>query len=168
MAMRKQTKIVLVLGLWAPVGVIAAGYANGLNAEDFSGYDMGAKASSISFIFDSPSLGIPAKPSGELNFAYSEASLQSGPAAYALGSIVWPGQVVAALPPFVVSIIEEESGGQFDFPVDVPPYPVRAESFHPQGPASASLDAGTMHMRSSAMSAGSPTARTRPCVMIAA
>jgi hypothetical protein len=148
--MRRLVKVLLVLALWAPVGVIAAGYANGLNAEDFSGYDMGAKASAISFIFDSPSLGIPAKPSGELNFAYSEASLQSGPAAYGLGSILWPGQVVAALPPFVVGIIEEESGGQFEFPVDVPPYPIRAESFHPQGPAGASLDAGTMHMRSSA------------------
>lgn len=147
---RRLLKILIVVALWAPIGVIAAGYAQSLNAEDFSGYDMGAKASAISFIFDSPSLGIPAKPSGELNFAYSEASLQSGPAAYGLGSILWPGQVAAALPPFIVGIIEEESGGQFDFPVDVPPYPIRAESFHPQGPSAASLDAATMHMRSSA------------------
>jgi hypothetical protein len=148
--MRKLLKIVVILALWAPIGVIAAGYAQSLNAEDFSGYDMGAKASAISFIFDSPSLGIPAKPTGELNFAYSEASLQSGPAAYGLGSILWPGQVVAALPPFLQDTIEESSGGQFEFPADLPAYPVRAESFYPQGPTSATLDAGTMHMRSAA------------------
>jgi hypothetical protein len=145
--MRKLTKIVVVLALWAPIGVIAAGYAQSLSAEDFSGYDMGAKGTAISFTFDSPSLGIPAKPTGELNFAYSEASLQSGPAAYGLGSILWPGQVVAGLPPFLQATIEEESGGQFDFPVDVPVYPVRAEAFYPQGPTDSSLDAGTMHMR---------------------
>jgi hypothetical protein len=147
---RHALKILIVVALWAPIGVIAAGYAQSLNAEDFSGYDMAAKASSISFTFDSPSLGIPAKPTGELNFAYSEASLQSGPAAYGLGSILWPGQVVAALPPFLQDTIEAQSGGQFDFPADLPVYPIRAESFHPQGPSSASLDAGTMHMRSSA------------------
>ena len=148
--MNRLAKILIVLALWAPIGVIGAGYAQSLNAEDFSGYDMGAKASAISFIFDSPSLGIPAKPTGELNFAYSEASLQSGPAAYGLGSILWPGQVVAALPPFLQDTIEESSGGQFDFPADVPAYPIRAESFYPQGPTDASLDAGTMHMRSAA------------------
>jgi hypothetical protein len=148
--MRRATKILLVLALWAPVGVIAAGYAQSLDASDFSGYDMGAKGTALSFTFDSPSLGIPAKPTGELNFAYSEASLQSGPAAYGLGSIVWPGQVVAGLPPFLQATIEEESGGQFDFPADLPVYPVRAESFYPQGPTDSSLDAGTMHMRSAA------------------
>jgi hypothetical protein len=148
--MRKLLKIALVLAVWAPAIVLGAGYAQSLNAEDFSGFDMGAKATAISFTFDSPSLGIPAHPTGELNFAYSEASLQSGPAAYGLGSIVWPGQVAAALPAFVQATIEQESGGQFDFPVDVPNYPVRAESFYPQGPTDAKLDAGTMHMRSAA------------------
>lgn len=148
--MKRLTKILLVMALWAPVGVVAAGYAQGLDADDFSGYDMGGKASAISFIFDSPSLGVPAKPTGELNFAYSEASLASGPAAYGLGSVLWPGQVVAALPPFLQDTIESESGGQFTFPVDVPVYPVRAESFYPQGPTDSSLDAGTLHMRSAA------------------
>ncbi len=148
--MKKLTKILLVAVLWMPIGVIAADYAQSLDAEDFSGYDMGAKGTAISFTFDSPSLGVPAKPTGELNFAYSEASLQSGPAAYGLGSILWPGQVVAALPPFLADTIEAESGGQFEFPVDVPAYPVRAESFYPQGPTDSSLDAGTMHMRSGA------------------
>jgi hypothetical protein len=147
---RRLIKILIALALWAPIGVIAAGYAQSLNAEDFSGYDMKAKASAISFIFDSPSLGIPAHPTGELNFAYSEASLQSGPAAYGLGSILWPGQVAAALPPFLQDTIEDSSGGQFEFPVDVPAWPIRAESFYPQGPTDSSLDSGTMHMRSSA------------------
>jgi hypothetical protein len=148
--MRRLTKLLIVLALWAPIGVIAAGYAQSLNADDFSGFDMGAKASAVTWSFDSPSLGIPAHPTGELNVAYSETSLQSGPAAYGLGSILWPGQVAAALPAFLQATIEEQSGGQFDFPVDVPNWPVRAESFYPQGPTDAKLDAGTMHMRSAA------------------
>ncbi len=146
---RKLLRVGLVIALWAPIFVGAAGVARSLGAEDFSGFDMGAKSTAVQFVFNSPSLGVPAKPTGELNFAFSEATLQSGPAAYGLGSIVWPGQVVAALPPFLQKTIETEAGQEF-FPADVPPYPIRAESFHPQGPATSSLDAGSMHMRSSA------------------
>jgi hypothetical protein len=150
---RRLIRIVIVTLLCSPVVIWARG-ASGVSVTDFSGWDMGAKATAVQWVFDSPSLGIPAKPTGELNLAYSEATLQSGPAAYGLGSSIWPGQVVAALPPFLQDTIEDNfaaNGGPEDFfPVDLPAYPVRAESFFPQGPTTASLDAGTIHMRSNA------------------
>jgi hypothetical protein len=148
--LKKLLRVGLVFAVWAPIFFGAARIADSLDAADFSGYDMGAKSAAVQFIFDSPSLGIPANPTGEMNLAFSEATLRSGPAAYALGSIAWPGQVAAALPIFLQAEIERQSMGQIDFPMDVPGYPVRAESFHPQGPPTATLDAGTMHMRSSA------------------
>lgn len=144
--MRRAIRAAVVAVVWVPL-LVVGGFALG-GPEDFSGFEMAAKGTAVLFTFDSPSLGVPAKPTGELNFAYSESVLRSGPSAYGLGSIVWPGQVVAGLPPFIQSEIESESGGQFDFPLDVPAYPVRAESFHPQGPGRASTDAGTMHMSS--------------------
>jgi len=145
--MRKLLRIAVVTVVWVPVVGVIGGLARG-GAADFSGFEIGSKATAALFTFDSPSLGIPAKPTGELNFAFSETTLRSGPSGYGLGSVVWPGQVAAAVPAFVQSEMESQSGQ--DFPTDIPNYPVRAESFHPQGPPTASTGAGTVHMRSSA------------------
>ncbi len=145
--MRKLFRIGFVLLLWAPIAVLVGRFASGAPA-DFSGYELGAKATGALFAFDSPSLGVPAKPTGELNIAFSETTLRSGPTGYAIGSIAWPGQVVAALPAFLQKEIEVQSGQ--DFPFEVPNYPVRAESFYPQGPFSQSTQTGTAAMRSSA------------------
>ena len=109
---------------------------------------MGTKATAVQLVFDSPSLGVPAKPTGELNLAYSEGTFKSGPSGYGLGSVLWPGQVVAALPPFLVGMIEEQAGQEF--PLDLPAYPVRAETFYPQGPQDSSFQAGTVVMSSKA------------------
>ncbi|HYZ91779.1 MAG TPA: hypothetical protein VFA34_05220 [Actinomycetota bacterium] len=144
---RKAFRIGFVVAVWVPTIVIVGGLARG-GAADFSGFEMASKATAALFTFDSPSLGIPAKPTGELNFGYSETSLRSGPSAYGLGSILWPGQVAAAVPSFLQADIERQSGQKF--PVNIPNYPVRAESFHPQGPATTSTDFGTMHMSSTA------------------
>ena len=150
--MRKFLRVAVITIIWLPVVAVIGGLARG-GAADFSGFEIGSKATAALFTFDSPSLGIPAKPTGEMNFAFSESTLRSGPSGYGLGSVVWPGQVAAALPAFLQSEIESQSGGQLDFPMDIPNYPVRAESFHPQGPPKASTDAGTIHMRSSASEA---------------
>lgn len=147
--MRRTIRVAVFTVAWVPLVLVIGGLARG-GASDFAGFEIGSKATAALFTFDSPSLGIPAKPTGELNFAFSESTLRSGPSGYGLGSVVWPGQVVAALPAFIQSEIESQSGGQLDFPMDIPNYPVRAESFHPQGPPRASTDAGTVHMRSSA------------------
>ena len=144
---RRALRIGFVALVWLPTIVIVGGLARG-GAADFSGFEVASKGTAVLFTFNSPSLGVPASPTGELNFGYSESSLRSGPSAYGLGSILWPGQVVAALPPFLQVEIERQSGQKF--PAELPKYPIRAESFHPQGPATASTDLGTMHMSSTA------------------
>ena len=163
---RRLLRILIVTALVVPV-FAAARLAGGVGASDFSGFDIASKATAAQWTFNSPSLGIPAEPTGELNFAFSESKLESGPSGYGLGSIVWPGQVAAALPAFVQGEFERQCqedkqpvpdgptvpGGspeQCDLPTELPNYPVRAESFHPQGPRQATAGAGTTHMRSNA------------------
>lgn len=150
--MRNFFRLAVVAIVWVPMFLVAAGLARG-GPEDFSGFEISSKATAALFTFDSPSLGVPAKPTGELNFAFSEASLRSGPSGYGLGSIAWPGQVAAGLPSFLQGEIERQSGQQI--PTDLPNYPVRAETFHPQGPPSASMEVGTMRMSSRAGESGS-------------
>lgn len=150
--MRTTVRVAFVLAVWAPVTLLVGRFASGGPA-DFAGFELGAKATGALWTLDSPSLGIPADPTSELNIAYSETTLRSGPVGYALGSIVWPGQVVAALPAFLQGEIERQSGEEF--PLDVPNYPVRAESFYPQGPTSSSSSVGTMSMRSDTHESGS-------------
>ncbi|MEX2538623.1 MAG: hypothetical protein WD646_08220 [Actinomycetota bacterium] len=146
--MKRALKIALVVALWSPVLFFGAKFATGLTSSDFAGWDMGGKATSVQLVFDSPSLGVPATPTGELNLAYSEATFKSGPTGYGLGSVLWPGQVVAALPPFLLGIIEEQA--MQDIPLDLPTYPVRAETFYPAGPQDSSFQLGTLVMSSKA------------------
>jgi hypothetical protein len=146
--LRRVVRVSVVLLLWVPVVVLGTKFAIGLTSADFAGYDMGAKATAVQLVFDSPSLGVPANPTGELNLAFSEATFKSGPSGYGLGSLVWPGQVVAALPPFIIGIIEEQA--MSDIPLDLPTYPVRAETFYPAGPQDSSFQLGTSVMSSKA------------------
>jgi hypothetical protein len=152
---RRFVRIGLVIALWAPVFAFLGHGASGLGATDLPGFNMGGKADAARWIFESPSLGIPANPTGEFDIAHSEVTLKSGPAAYALGSVAWPGQVVAALPGFLQGEIASQGGGSFSFPVDIPNYPIRSESFYPQGPTKASSQAGTIVMSSSAQAQSS-------------
>lgn len=149
MKLRRAVRAGIVLLLWVPVIVLGTRFAIGLTSADFAGFDMGTKATAVQLVFDSPSLGVPANPTGELNLAYSEATFKSGPSGYGLGSILWPGQVVAALPPFIIEMIEEQAG-QDIVPVDLPTYPVRAETFYPAGPQDSSFQLGTLVMSSKA------------------
>jgi hypothetical protein len=152
---RRLIRTFIVTALVVPVFAFAR-LAGGVGASDFSGFDIASKATAAQWTFNSPSLGIPAEPTGELNFAFSESKLESGPSGYGLGSMLWPGQVAAALPVFLQGEFERQcqaNGGtpeQCDLPTEIPNYPVRAESFHPQGPPQASSGAGTTHMRSNA------------------
>jgi len=148
--MRRFVRIGLVVALWVPIFALVGHVASGLGPADLPGFNMGGKADAARWLFESPSLGIPAEPTGEFDISHSEVTLKSGPAAYGLGSVAWPGQVVAALPSFLQSDIQTASKNQFQFPVDVPNYPVRAESFYPQGPTKANSQAGTILMESSA------------------
>lgn len=147
--MKRAIRVSVVTLFWVPIVLAVGGLARG-GADDFAGFEIGSKATSVLFTFNSPSLGVPANPTGEMNLGFSESTLRSG-SAYGLGSIAWPGQVAAALPAFLQAEVERQSGE--DLPLEIPNYPIRAESFHPQGPPQASLDVGTMHMRSTASEA---------------
>ncbi len=153
--MRRAVRISVVVLLWAPIFALFGHVASGIGPADLPGFNMGAKAHAMQWAFNSPSLGIPADPTGELDVAHTEITLKSGPVSYALGSVLWPGQVAAALPSFLQGQIENGSGGQFKFPFPVPNYPIRAESFFPQGPTTQSTQAGTVVMDSSAQASSS-------------
>jgi hypothetical protein len=155
---RRTVRIAVVVVLWAPIFAFAGHVASGLGPNELPGFNMGAMANAAQWAFNSPSLGIPAEPTGEFDVAHTEVTLKSGPVAYALGSVAWPGQVAAALPSFLQGQIENGSGGQFQFPVPIPNYPIRAESFYPQGPTRANSQAGTIVMDSSAQAASSEAA----------
>jgi hypothetical protein len=149
-AIRRAVRIGVVALLWAPIFVVVAHVASGVGPADLPGFSMGTAATASRWFFESPSLGIPAQPTGELDVAHAETTLKSGPAGYGLGSVMWPGQVAAALPSFLQGEIESQSNGQFQSPFGFPNYPVRAESFYPQGPTSANTQAGTVFMTSDA------------------
>ena len=155
------------------------------------GYTMTAEANAISFIYDQPSFGLPAPHTFELRNMHAITSIDSGPSAHGLSSILWPGDVVGnaglalALQLFVADPTSKmlldcgtnDAGGAFQSllqglptpprcvpildawrqaydqfttnyqkntgqPFDPPPYPVRAETFYPQGPADSKYPVG--------------------------
>jgi hypothetical protein len=133
---------------------------------DLGGFQMRANADAISFIYDQPSFGIPAPHTFELHKMHAETQIDSGPSAHALGSVLWPGDVVGnaglalAIQLFVA---DPTSAGYFKPLIDglqngiqqfmdaynkysgqngFPPYPVRAESFYPQGPQDSDYPVG--------------------------
>lgn len=145
--MRKWIRIGVVLTLWIPTLAIVGGLARG--ASDLAGYVIGGVAASAQWTYDNPEAGIPASPTGELSAAFAETDLDSGPSGYGLASMLWPGQTTANVPGFIGQTFEQESGGQC-CPFEVPNYPVRAETFYPQGPTDANTELGGSRMTAQA------------------
>lgn len=130
------------------------------------GFQMDATADAISLVYDQPSFGLPAAHTFELRKVHSVSSIDSGPSAHALSSILWPGDVVGNAPlglaldlfvqdptsagyfsPLITALkggitqlldAYQKYSGQNGFP----PYPIRAETFYPQGPADSDNPAG--------------------------
>ena len=121
------------------------------------GFQMLSKANGISFIYDQPSFGLPAEHTFELHKSHSETAIDSGPTAHGLGSILWPGDLVGNAPAGLAAnflVFDPTSAGYLGPVVDAiksgatqladqiaknnggksPSYPIRAESFFPQGP----------------------------------
>ena len=153
--MRRIRRIALIaaatLALLAVPGAMSA---RGADTELF-GYRMSATASALSFIYNQPSFGIPSDPTFELRKVYSLADLDSGPSGHGLGSLLWPGQVVGNAPAsliFETFVFNPTQLPQLQGPLDQfkeqgskqfegrGGYPIRAESYVPQGPAGASQD----------------------------
>jgi hypothetical protein len=148
----------VLLGI--PGGVTARGAESGLY-----GFGMGATASAISFLYNQPSFGVPTDPTFELRKVYSASDLDSGPTGHGIGSVLWPGQVVGNAPPSLLfdtvifnptqfeqlqPILDQIKKGGSDATAGRSGYPIRAESFYPQGPPSSSNDLATGRMASSA------------------
>jgi hypothetical protein len=113
------------------------------------GFVLAGSSAGIALLYDQPSAPIPASPTAEFSIGRSVARLSAGPSGYALASLAWPGEVAANAPPFVSGEIKRSGGGD-QFP-DFPGYPVRAESFFPQGPADQTTEpAAGLSMRSHA------------------
>lgn len=139
--------------------------ARGAESTGLYGFGMGATASAISFLYNQPSFGVPTDPTFELRKVYSASELDSGPTGHGIGSVLWPGQVVGNAPPSLLfdtvlfnptqfeqlqPLIDQLKKGGSDATAGRSGYPIRAESFYPQGPPSSSNDLATGRMASSA------------------
>src|SRR5439155_1070058 len=94
--------------------------------------------------FDQPGSPIPAKPTGEMEQAYSVAEYDSGPTTHGLATLLWPGS----------------AGANFGPVYGFPAYPVRAEAFSPGTPHGSKNDYGpdtTMHASAGPSSAQAAT-----------
>ena len=107
----------LVLAAGA-VGVAPGAGAQTDSGANLDGYVLSATGDAVTLMFDQPSLGLPFAPVMDGGMARSASTLSGGPTGYAVASIFWPGAAAA------------NGGPQFGFPS----YPIRGESFFPQGP----------------------------------
>jgi len=96
----------------APVRPAAAAPSVTIAGVDTSGF-----AAPLSVLIYEPEIPIPTVPQGEFRYAYTEASLQSGPFATALSSSVYPGPTL--------------TNGLQQFNSNVPPYPVVTRAAYP-------------------------------------
>jgi len=147
------------------------------------GFQMIGNASGVTFFYDQPSFGLPAKHTFELHKSHAETAIDSGPTAHGLGSILWPGDLVGNAPAGLAAntlLFDPTSGGYLGPVIDAikaganqisdqitknnggksPSYPIRAESFFPEGPKDNTYDPGagvsmTSHADDKVTSAGS-------------
>ena len=125
-------------------------------ATTLGGYLMSSTAGPATLILEAPSAGIPADPTGELNLARTVARSEVG-SGYALASIAWPGSTVANVPSVLSGQVNENvvaNGGPPFFPT-LPNYPVRAETFYPQGPETQNAGVEGAGMRASSVEGNS-------------
>jgi hypothetical protein len=141
--------IALVLPIVVPVARADGGA--------IGGFLLTGDANGLSFLYDQPSFGLPAKHTFELHKSHAETAIDSGPTAHGLGSILWPGDLVGNAPAGLAAnflVFDPTSGGYLAPVVDAiksgattlsdqitknnggksPSYPIRAESFFPEGP----------------------------------
>lgn len=160
--MRRVRRLLTVAAiLFALQGFLGGPAARGV--EGFGGYLLSSRGSAFAIYYNQPSFGLPTapgEPTAELSGARTQAVSDSGPTGYALASTLWPGSLAANAPPQVSEEIKRgcppkeiplpRPVGPIPLPPeftehcfpdelkpfvpDLPPYPVRAESFYPQEP----------------------------------
>ena len=103
------------------------------------GYTLQASAEPVQVTLNDPTLPVPAKPSGELDFAYSQAGVSTGLSS-AVSSLVWPGAVLGdGLPTLGQFLNTINIPLPLPIPVrlpnlPLPQYPIKSETTAPQGP----------------------------------
>ncbi len=106
------------------------------------GFSLEASAMPVQISLNDPSLPIPAKPSGELDLSYSQATVSTG-LSHAVSSLVWPGAVLGDGLPTLGQFLNTVN---IPLPVPVhlpnlplPQYPIKSETTAPQGPFDATM-----------------------------
>jgi hypothetical protein len=137
-----------LIGLTGALLVITSVFGLNASGAELEGYAVLTTAAGLSMIYDQPSAPIPTapRPTGEFHVSYATATLESGPVGHAIGSAVWPGPPAANVGNFARDSATSQflggcTGGcprdQFAALFAQLPslnYPVRAETFSPQGP----------------------------------
>lgn len=126
------------LGLGASPGAGAQEATDPSSA--FGGFTAGGRANGVQFTYDVPNVFPLPSPLFQASMPEAATTFQSGPSATALGSVAYPGNVIANLPAVVAQGAPEAASF-------VPPYPIVTRADHPAGPPEAGQDVGTATSR---------------------
>ena len=129
----------LVVGT-AALGLAATPTATAQEADGpasaFGGFASTGRANGLQLTYNVENVFPLPAPLFQASVPEATAAMESGPTATALGSVAYPGSLLANLPAVIAQ-------GAPEFAAFVPPYPVRAEAAHPAGPPEARQDIGT-------------------------
>mgnify|MGYP000707547739 CR=1 FL=1 len=149
---------VAALGLLAAaLGLGAAPDARAQEVGDptsaFGGFTASGRANGFQLTYDVENVFPLPSPLFQASLPEASTTFQSGPTATALGSLAYPGNVLANLPA-IVAQGAPEAGGY------VPPYPVLSRADHPAGPPEARQEVGAANSSVRASAAGAEAITT--------
>ena len=117
------------------------------------GYTLAATGTGVRVTYEQPNFPVPATPTLEANFGYSNASFDAGPTGESLASVFWPGEVAAngasQLNLLLGGYLQPYFGANTPTLPDPGPWPLQASTAFPQGPDTQSNDNGTIAMDAS-------------------
>lgn len=146
---RARRRLAAVAGLVFVFGL--GGMSTASAQTDFGGFQVGASAAAFSMVYNQPSFGISTAPCPTFPFDLSRTTAFADSASgHALGSVAWPCDFFANALPLLGDMIPPPLG-----PRDIPPWPIRAETFYPQGPTSQDTGAPVARMTASSVEGAS-------------
>lgn len=134
---------------WSALGLTlaavgAGGPARAQTSDDpselFGGLEAAGRANGIQLTYDVEGVFPLPAPLFQASVPEASTTMQSGPTTTALGSVAYPGNVLANLP----AIVAQSSPEAAPY---VPPYPVLSRAEHPAGPPEAGQDIGSASSR---------------------
>ena len=146
---RSRRRLAAGFGFLLLFGV--AGVTSASADTELGGFQVGASAAAISFIYDQPSFGVSTQPCPTFPFDLARSTASSDQASgHSLASVAWPCDFFANALPLLGTMIPPPLG-----PRDIPAYPVRAETFYPQGPTNQQTGAPVAQMSASSLAGAS-------------